>query len=308
MDRNNPYYRQVQLLVRVLPFVFQQDGFALKGGTAINLFVRDFPRLSVDIDLVWLGNEGREEALDAIRGALDRIAGAIEEAFPDVVITRSYIQKPDALRLTIAVSDATIKIELSPVVRQTVWAPEIRSVATAVEEEFGFVEGQVVAMEDLYGGKLCAALDRQHPRDLFDVMLLLENEGIDDALRKTFLIYLAGHGRPMEEMLDPRWQSIGAVFEGEFRGMASRDVDAETLEAAGRRAHCILLEGMTDREKSFLLSLYQGRPDWSLLDLDGISGMPALQWKLRNINRMADAKRRAALDRLERVLDMKPEC
>lgn len=59
MDSNSPFYAQVQLLLRVLPFVAQESCFALKGGTAINLFVRDFPRLSVDIDLVFLAEDNR---------------------------------------------------------------------------------------------------------------------------------------------------------------------------------------------------------------------------------------------------------
>lgn len=47
-----------------------------------------------------------------------------------------------------------------------------------VEDEFGYAEIPVVSLADLYGGKLCAAMDRQHPRDLFDVLMLLNAEGI----------------------------------------------------------------------------------------------------------------------------------
>jgi len=48
------YMRQVALLVRTLPYIARHEAFALKGGTAINLFYRDMPRLSVDIDLTYL--------------------------------------------------------------------------------------------------------------------------------------------------------------------------------------------------------------------------------------------------------------
>jgi hypothetical protein len=65
---------QVALLIRVLPHVATETCFALKGGTAINLFVRDLPRLSVDIDLVYLPIENRETSLIGIRSALSRIA------------------------------------------------------------------------------------------------------------------------------------------------------------------------------------------------------------------------------------------
>lgn len=75
MDRSSPYYLEVQLLLQVLPFVFQEPCFALKGGNAINLFGRDFPHLSVDIDLVYLPDADRQQALSRIHQALDRIAG-----------------------------------------------------------------------------------------------------------------------------------------------------------------------------------------------------------------------------------------
>ena len=65
---------QVALLVRILPYVGTEACFALKGGTAINLFVRDLPRLSVDIDLVYLPIEDRETSLIGIRSALSRMA------------------------------------------------------------------------------------------------------------------------------------------------------------------------------------------------------------------------------------------
>ncbi len=157
MDRASPYYRQVQLLIRVLPFVFQEDCFALKGGTAINLFVRNFPRLSVDIDLGYLPDKGRDEALADIRRALDAVAESIVGALEGVTVTRSYQDKSDALRLIVSQEKASIKVELSPVLRGTVYQSEARSVVEAVEDEFGFAEVPVVALADLYAGKLCAA-------------------------------------------------------------------------------------------------------------------------------------------------------
>ncbi|MBX3737982.1 MAG: nucleotidyl transferase AbiEii/AbiGii toxin family protein [Candidatus Didemnitutus sp.] len=72
--RNTPFFRQADLLVQVVPFVNAEACFALKGGTAINFFVRDFPRLSVDIDLVYLALEDRPTTLRGIDAALQRIA------------------------------------------------------------------------------------------------------------------------------------------------------------------------------------------------------------------------------------------
>src|SRR5690554_3106515 len=99
MDRNSIYYRQVQLLMQVLPFVAAHDCFALKGGTAINLFVRDFPRLSVDIDLVFLPMMDRGEALQTITSHLEHGGRKVQ-----------------------------IKIELSPVLRGTAYESNALSV------------------------------------------------------------------------------------------------------------------------------------------------------------------------------------
>lgn len=302
MDRNNPYYRQVQLLVRVLPFVFEQECFALKGGTAINLFVRDLPRLSVDIDLVYLGGGDRQSALPAIHQALNRVAAAIEQALRGTSVKKSYEQKPDALRLVVSHKGVSIKVELSPVLRGVLHSPQVRPVVESVEEQFGFAEAPVVDFADLYAGKICAALDRQHPRDFFDVLLLLENEGIGDSLRKAFLVYLVSHARPMEELLEPRWGSLQTTFENEFKGMAFRQVNVKDLEAAGSQALHTVLSTLTGQEKQFLMSLYQRSANWAALGLEGASSLPAVQWKLNNIAKMPDSKREASLAELRRVL------
>ncbi|WP_255762633.1 nucleotidyl transferase AbiEii/AbiGii toxin family protein [Halomonas alkalisoli] len=78
------YEARVALLVRILPYVAEEDIFALKGGTAINLFYRDLPRLSVDIDLTYLPIKDRVESLAEINDAMDRIATAIERGISGV--------------------------------------------------------------------------------------------------------------------------------------------------------------------------------------------------------------------------------
>ncbi len=87
MDSTNPFYKQVGLLVQLLPIVGQQRCFALKGGTAINLFVRDLPRLSVDIDLAYLPMTDRDQALTEIDAALKAIAAEIRQRLPDCTVT-----------------------------------------------------------------------------------------------------------------------------------------------------------------------------------------------------------------------------
>lgn len=302
MDRSSIYYKQVQLLMQVLPFVAKQACFALKGGTAINLFVREFPRLSVDIDLVYLPIKARDEALDEICEALDVISADLKTAFKDAEITEAYKSKRDSLRLIVARNGVQIKVELSPVLRGTVYEPRLMEVCEAVEEEFGYVEVPVVALADLYAGKICAALDRQHPRDLFDVKWLLDNEGLTDEIRKAFLVYLSSHNRPMAELLKPQYKELSAIYAGEFANMAETDVPLEELVAVRERLVELIHQGLTESEKGFLLSFKSREPDWALLGLDGVSELPAIKWKQINLAKMPENKHKLALEKLKGIL------
>jgi len=185
------YRQQVGLLVKTIPLVAAEDCFALKGGTAINLFVRDMPRLSVDIDLAYVRVAARAASLKVIDAAMRRIAGGIGRGIAGARVSLTAIQREKCVtKLIVRADGVQIKIEVTPVARGCVYPPAVRSVSPRVEDEFGFAEIQVVSFPDLYAGKIVAALDRQHPRDLFDVRGLLVNEGIDDRLRKAFLVYL----------------------------------------------------------------------------------------------------------------------
>jgi predicted nucleotidyltransferase component of viral defense system len=148
---------QAALLVRALPYVAAETCFALKGGTAINLFVRNLPRLSVDIDLVYLPIEDRETSLLGIRSALARIAQSVRKAMPGSVVTENAAA--DGTRLVVRQRSAQIKIEVTPVLRGTVHPVDLRTVHPAAEDRFGFAEIQVVSFADLYAGKMVAALD-----------------------------------------------------------------------------------------------------------------------------------------------------
>lgn len=301
---NNPvYYQQVQLLLKMLPHIAKEPCFALKGGTAINLFVRDFPRLSVDIDLVYLPDDNRTAALENIQGALNRVADGISAAVPFVQLIKSYENKRDALRLVASQQGVQVQVELSPVLRGTVFPSVNMSVHEKVEDEFGYAQMQVVALEALYAGKLCAAFDRQHPRDFFDVLLLLENEGITDGIRQAFLVYLASHPRPAEELLNPNWKDITEAFHQEFLGMTNRKPSILELETAAKTALNQLVFSFTDVEKEFLFSLYSEEPRWDYLPFQQVEHLPAIQWKLLNISKMSAEKRTMATKRLRKVLE-----
>lgn len=304
MNKNNIYYKQVQLLMQVLPFVAKQSCFALKGGTAINLFIREFPRLSVDIDLVYLPMSERDEALKEICEALDTISADLKTAFKDVELTEAYKSKRDALRLIVSRNGVQIKIELSPVLRGTVYEPQLMQVSNKVEDEFGYAEILVVSLADLYAGKICAALDRQHPRDLFDIKWLLENEGLTDEIRKAFLVYLSCHNRPIAELLRPQYKDISATYAGEFAHMADTDVPLEELVVVRERLVTLIHQRLTDSEKRYLLSFKNGEPDWTLLGLESVNELPAIKWKQLNLAKMPNEKHKQALEKLKDVLGM----
>ena len=298
---NNPYRQQVALLLEVLPLVGDEPCFALKGGTAINLFVREMPRLSVDIDLAYLPVQDRATSLLDVSAALARIASAIELKLRGSKVQRTIVDER-LIKLVVWHNGVRVKIDVSPVLRGCVREPAVRGVSAAVENVFGYVEVPVVHTHDLYAGKLCAALDRQHPRDLFDVRLLLENEGIEAGLLEVFVVYLLSGDRPLAELLAPNRQPLAATFENEFLGMTLIPVTLAELEQTRETMIGLIQERLTVQQRQFLLSFKQGEPEWALLNLPGIENLPAVQWKLLNIRRMTPAKRAKAFDRLREVL------
>ena len=302
MDNQSSYYQQVALLVRTLPLVAHESCFALKGGTAINLFVRDFPRLSVDIDLAYLPLERRAEALANARAALARIRDNINKQ-PGLF---AFLQdnRLDELRVVVTSNTATIKIEVSPVARGTLHKPSIQTVKAAVEDEFGFAEMPVVSLPDLYGGKICAALDRQHPRDLFDAKLLLENESITRGIFVGFLSYMLSHSRPLHEIMRPNWKPLADVFHNEFAGMTREPVELAALEQTRTELINALQAQLTETDAQFLLSFKQGQPDWGLFEIPEAAQLPAIKWKSLNIQKLASNKQKheEQLVELKRVL------
>jgi predicted nucleotidyltransferase component of viral defense system len=297
------YRRQVMLLIRVLPLVAEEDGFALKGGTAINLFVRNLPRLSVDIDLAYLPIQSRAPSLAAIDAAMKRIATSITRNIPDSQIAKGRTEPEQTIvRLLVRADDVQIKIEVTPVMRGSVYPPEMRSVAPAVEEAFGFAEIRVLSFADLYGGKIVAALDRQHPRDFFDVRDLLANEGVDETLRRAFLVYLLCHNRPMSEVLAAKRKSIDQEFSRGFQGMTTEPVSLEELLGARETLIETVVGGMPEPHRRFLLSFERGEPEWSLLGVPDAADLPAVKWRQQNLDKLSAEVRAELVAGLEAVL------
>jgi predicted nucleotidyltransferase component of viral defense system len=300
MPFRDHYRRQAALLVRVLPLVAQEKVFALKGGTAINLFIRNMPRLSVDIDLTYLPVQERPASLAAIDAGLGRIATRLKKGIGAQVTEAAFEGR--VTKLLVRADDVQIKIEVTPVLRGCVFDPQTRDVAPLVEKTFGFAEMQLVSFPDLYAGKAVAALDRQHPRDLFDVRDLLANEGINDELRRAFLVYMLSHDRPMFEVLAPRRKDFSELFARDFDGMTDKPVTIEELTEAREALIAGMVGDMPKAHRAFLLSFERGQPEWKLLGVADVANLPAVKWRQINLDKLTSEKRGRLVAELERVL------
>jgi predicted nucleotidyltransferase component of viral defense system len=286
------YLDTARLLVQVAPYIFTDRLFALKGGTAINLFVRDLPRLSVDLDLVFVDHAmPREQMLARIDESLRQAAGQLRARGFEIYIPTTRIA--GETKLFVRRRPLELKIEPNFVIRGTVHPVRTASLsAKARETLLADVEIPVVSLEDMYGGKLVAAMDRQHPRDLFDVMQLYEHEGITPTIRRAFVVYLASHKRPIHEVLFPVMRDIAQDHERTFEGMTTEPVDLTKLVETRARLAADLHQDLDMNERKFLLSLVRNTPDWGLLDIEHLEQLPAIHWKLENLTRLAHSNPR----------------
>ena len=234
-----------------------------------------------------------------------RIGERVHQGLPGGRVSFNTLSEENCVnKLFVAADGVQIKIEVTPVLRGCVHAPVARAVSPKVEEQFGFAEIQIVSFPDLYAGKIVAALDRQHPRDLFDVRDLLANEGIDDELRKTFLVYILSHNRPMAELLACTRLDISQEFARGFEGLTEKAVTLDELLRAREDLIADIVGNMPADHRRFLTSFKRGEPEWALLDMPGVEQLPAVQWKLQNLARLDKSKREALVTRLRTVLDM----
>lgn len=299
------YSDRVQLLVDILPVLAKETRFALKGGTAINLFEHDLPRLSVDIDLTWLPVRNFEADVAAMSATLEHLAEALQTHPLQLQVQMSGGANTGGItRLICSRRRARVQIETTPVMRGTVHSVRTMVVQPEVEQAFGFASAQVLDFADLYAGKLAAALSRQHPRDLFDIGLLLEDERADTVLWHTFLVYLTCSPKPAWELLAPREPvDFKAIFDAHFRGMTAEPVTAAQL--LENRARLLLwISGKLDKPScDFLWSVEDEQPDFGLIGLKGAAAMPAVGRKLQNLACRSKAKRQADRYQLEQTLE-----
>ena len=283
---NQVYLDTARLLTQVAPLIFVDGTFALKGGTAINLFVRDMPRLSVDLDLIFPDHKPpRDQALQRINEAIRQSADRLNKrGFQTHAVVAADTGET---KLLVRRGGIEVKIEVNFVMRGTVYPVRAASLtAKARETLLADLEIPVVSLEDMYGGKLVAAMDRQHPRDLFDVMQLFAHEGITPGIRRAFVIYLACHNRPVHEVLFPSLRDVSHDYERNFRGMTAEPVELAELLAVRNRMVRELQQSLDADERRFLLSLVANKPEWPLLGLAHLEHLPGIRWKLHNLERL----------------------
>lgn len=279
------YADTVRLLLSIVPDVFKSNTFALKGGTAINLFVRNMPRLSVDIDLVFTQRKlTREDALKKISEEIEAIKQRLNKRNLDVcsISPKEFGES----KLIINDRDIQVKVEANRVFRGTVLTTLQRSLVTEASSAFSVeLEAPVLAIDELYGSKFVAAFDRQHPRDFFDVLQLYNTGRISESMVECFVIYLAGHNRPTHEVLFAKPKDISAEFDNALVGMTSKPVTLGDIESTRTRIFKELPLMLTSKHKKFLSGLTRVEPDWSLLQCPHVKELPAIRWKLENLQK-----------------------
>lgn len=304
------YEKQVRILLRVLPLIeydHPEDGsplLALKGGTALNFLLWNLPRLSVDIDLAYCPINDRGRAVQDITASMERLAERAKGHLNGASVTLTSANPVP--KVLIQYDGVMVKIEPNATIRGTVYETEFTQLQPEVVRRFEMdVKVRRLSVHDLYGGKICAALDRQHPRDLFDIGQLLDSEGINEKTRTAFLIYLISHNRPMAELLDPQFQPLAAIYEREFLGMTEVKTSLKQLEHNRSQLVALLRSSLCANDKEFLLSVKNGVPDWALLDVPHAAELPAVRWKLHNIAQLNQnpAKHKVAIAKLRKVFE-----
>lgn len=302
-----PKYRaQADLLLRIVPYVAKEEIFALKGGSAINLFIRDMPRLSVDLDLTYLPFDTRDVALQNIHKALANIKKDLQSTIKGLKVQTVSVHNEMDVKLNCQYKSAQIKIEVNTITRSHFLPVRLKQLTDKVQREFGkFAAINIVSHAELYGGKICAALDRQHPRDLFDVQILLDNEGFSDEVRHGLIVSLLSHYKPIYELLNPILKKQKSAFERQFAGMSIITFNYDDYEHTRKQLIEIINKSFTQEDKELIYSFEKGDPNWDLFPYEVVKELPAVQWKLLNIRKLKKenpGKHKQLMSALEKVL------
>jgi len=279
---------------------FLKEKWVLKGGTALNMFVLDLLRLSVDIDLNYIGAPGREEMLRD-RPKTEQAAQAVfsREGFTIKRVPDEHAGGKWRLSYkSFTGQSGNLEVDLNFMFRQPLW--DIRAADSHPLGDFQAKSIPVLDLHELAAGKLAALLARGQARDLFDCHRILNMDDLErDRLRIAFVVY-------------------GGMNRKDWRTVSIEDVDFDAAELARqliptlhvrankeqgspaeygaqlveecRKALSVVLP-FTDAEREFLdLLLDKGEIDSTILTADTalqqrIQRQPLLEWKALNVRR-----------------------
>jgi len=297
----NPVYaRKVEFLLHLMPYVMDEGVFAVHGGTAINLFVKNLPRYSVDIDLTYMPLAGREESLRDINQHLLSIVEKTKRTFPGLHVIPNYA----TCKLLCEYHGYQVKIEVNQTKRGIIGGePLLLPLCDKAQEEFGlYCEATIVPKTLLYGGKLAAALSRQHPRDLFDVKYM---DVPLDEVREGFLFCLLGSDRPIHESFAPSLVDQRGAMANQFEGMTDIVFTYDEFEETRAKLIKDVNVLLTNADKQFLLSFEAAEPMWDGYEFAYFQDYPSVQWKLLNLRKLKKqnpAKLQEEVEKLREIL------
>jgi len=302
---NNIYAQKVEVLLNIIPIVAGETCFAIHGGTAINLFVKNLPRYSVDIDLTYIPLEDRRTSIANINNRLLAIAEKVRKSLKGVNITH----RPDSCKLLCEYKGKQIKIEVNQTKRGIVGGSIVTMpLCEKAQEQFGlYCEANIVPLSLLYGGKIAAALSRQHPRDLFDVKYMDVNF---DNTKLGFIFCLLGSDRPIHESFAPNQIDQREALVNQFAGMTDIGFDYSEFEETRRHLIKSVNDMLTDEDKSFLISFESGEPNWKVSEYDLFQNYPSVQWKQLNIQKLKKSnpvRLQEEVETLKQVLNWKEQ-
>ncbi len=268
------YAQKVELLLRLIPIVMDEGVFAIHGGTAINLFLKNLPRYSVDIDLTYIPLADRQTSLDDINIHLKNIAEKAKKAFKGMQVNQT---------------------------KRGIIGGEVQTIPLSekAQEEFSlFCEASVVPLTQLYGGKIAAALSRQHPRDLFDVKYM--DIPLSEC-REGLIFCLLGSDRPIHESFAPRLIDQREAMENQFSGMTDILFTYEEFEETRVKLINDVKSLMTEADKKFLITFESGQPEWDGYEFEYFKDYPSVQWKLLNLKKLAKQNPQKLQEEVERL-------
>lgn len=202
----------------------------------------------------------------------------IEKAIPGIQI----IHKKDVRKLLCKNNGTTIKIEVNGIKRGLLGDTERIQLCERAKQEFGMTcYANIVSWPQLYGGKIAAALSRQHPRDLFDCRGITDKDFA--AVKSGFMLCLLGSDKPIIESLAPNTINQIEALENQFEGMTDEPFSYADYEASRNNLIDVINRGLDEIDEDFLISFEDGSPDWDKCCAGDLSQYPSVRWKLHNI-------------------------